>query len=77
MAPQKGQAPNAQQRKFNEKLPGAQKDGLRAARQIARSRQFVYAERNEPHCIQCLGPRDRRAHPVCSDCTKRRLAGLR
>jgi len=77
MAPQKGQKPTEAQRKFT--IPGAKTGGLRAARQIAKSRQFVYPLEDRPvfGCVSCLGPRERRSHPVCEACSARRKQGVR
>ena len=79
MAPQKGQKPNDRQKDFNRNLPGAKPSSIRAARQIASSRQFVYSpgERYVVQCVSCLGPRERREGPVCPKCTTRRKHGAR
>lgn len=74
---QPGRKPTDTQRRLVHSLPGSKQNGLRAARQIAQSRQFIFTERPEPRCVSCLGPRDRRSHPVCGLCATRRLAGLR
>lgn len=70
-------APNeAQQAWNNVHTDGMRKDGLRAARQIAKSRRFVY-ERQPVTCISCGFPRDRRSFPVCPLCCAKRKQGMR
>jgi hypothetical protein len=68
--------PNEAQRAFNAKLPGARKDGLRRAHQIAKQRQFTY-DRQPARCVCCLAERDPRSDPVCDHCARRHREGVR
>lgn len=77
MASQKGQVPNEAQRQFVHGGHGMRKDALRRAHQIASERQQNPYEREQPRCVSCLAPRDRKSFPVCESCTTRREAGLR
>lgn len=70
--------PNEAQKGFgNQSIPGLKKDGLRRAQQIVKQRATTPYVRDVPHCVSCLGPRERKGFPVCPSCTAKRLAGLR